>query len=271
MRLRLTRGDDFQETDHPISLNEKDPILIEKLLEFLYMGNYTTPCPTYSSETTQADEGDVPNVDRQPAGDLSRELQAESGATDEADVHIGECFYETVTESLEKNPGRLMHAPQMNEKSSITDGGCPGDATEQEDEGRITDPAIDPLVNCHPCYFHVRIYGEADYFMISDLKSKAEKHFCASFMNSPERESFAEIMEEVYSTRANYQELRQLAIKMIVDNLPLLRKRPTPVITSELMKSVPDFTYDLLQATLDKYVGESSGMEENQSHVRFDY
>jgi hypothetical protein len=42
---------------------------------------------------------------------------------------------------------------------------------------------------------------------------------------------------------------------MIVDNLPNLRKGLFPVIDSKLMKAVPDFTYDLCQAVLDKYVG----------------
>jgi hypothetical protein len=84
-------------------------------------------------------------------------------------------------------------------------------------------------------------------------------------------ESFAETIEELYSTRANYQELRQVAIEMIVGNLPNLRNGDTSVITSELMKSIPDFTYDLFQATLDKYVRESSDMERNVSQVKFDY
>ena len=78
-------------------------------------------------------------------------------------------------------------------------------------------------------------------------------------------------MEKVYSSRPSYQGLRRLAVEMIVDNLPRLRKRPTPVISSELMKWIPDFTYDLFHATLDKYVGGSSGMDENQFHVRFAY
>ncbi|KAF3390533.1 hypothetical protein F1880_009229 [Penicillium rolfsii] len=32
-----------QETKHPISLDDKNPTLIEKLLEYLYTGNYDPP------------------------------------------------------------------------------------------------------------------------------------------------------------------------------------------------------------------------------------
>jgi hypothetical protein len=45
---------------------------------------------------------------------------------------------------------------------------------------------------------------------------------------------------------------------MIVDNLPNLRKGLTLVIDSSLMKSLPEFTYDSCQATLDKYMGDTS-------------
>lgn len=54
---------------------------------------------------------------------------------------------------------------------------------------------------------------------------------------------FAEIIEEVYSTRVNHHALRQLAIEM------------TPAFTLALMNSNPDFTDDLFQATLQTVVG----------------
>lgn len=110
----------------------------------------------------------------------------------------------------------------------------------------VVELVADTLTDCHPCYFHVRMYGEADYFMIDDLKSKAEVHSRASFMNYPDRQSFTETIQEIYSTQGNYQELRRLAIQMIVDNLSSFRTGLTPVIDPELMKSVPDFTYDLI-------------------------
>ncbi|KAJ6019785.1 hypothetical protein N7499_003118 [Penicillium canescens] len=238
--------DDLQETEHPIRLTEKDPILIEKMLEFLYTGNYTAPSPTKTSEITQADGGDVPVMDRWPAEEPS---------------------YET----LENTPETLVPGLQTNENPASIDEFHPEYASKEGDKGGLTEPIVDSLADCHPCYFHVRMYGEADYFMIDDLRSKAGMHFCASFMSSPERESFADTAEELHSIRANYQELRQLAIEMLVANLPNLRNGPTPVITSELMESIPNLTYDLFQATLDKYVREPSDMEGNPSYMESDY
>ncbi|KAJ5175142.1 uncharacterized protein N7482_001019 [Penicillium canariense] len=224
----------FKETEQPIRLNEKEPILIEKMLEFLYTGNYTPPCPTQPSEIVQADGGDIPGMDRQPAEEPSLESPPENDVIDEFP---------------------LNHA------------------SKEGDERVVTKPLVESLVDCHPCYFHVRMYGEADYFMIDDLKRKAEVHFCASLLSSPKTESFEEAIEELYSTRANYHKLRQVAIGVIVANLPNLRNGPAPVITPELTRSIPDFTYDLLQATLDKYVQDPPDVEEHkdQSQLKVEY
>ncbi|KAI2687588.1 hypothetical protein CBS147326_6534 [Penicillium roqueforti] len=197
----------FKETYNPIHLDEQDPILIEKMLEFLYTGNYT-----FRSRTPKSPE------------------------TVDGEAHADEPMIESPL------PTELA----MNESA-------PNDETLSEQRDTV-ELVADTLAECHPCYFHVRMYGVADYFMIGDLKSKAEGHFRASFMDCLERDSFAEMIQELYSTQANYQKLRQLAIQMIVANLPRLRTGRTPVIDAELMKSVPDFTYDLCQATLDNYV-----------------
>ncbi len=48
------------------------------------------------------------------------------------------------------------------------------DPSDQED---AAEPVIDPLAERHPCYFHMHVFGEADYFMISSLKDKAKEQF----------------------------------------------------------------------------------------------
>ncbi|KAJ6001025.1 hypothetical protein N7481_001434 [Penicillium waksmanii] len=105
----------------------------------------------------------------------------------------------------------------MNSEPTATDGYAPTYVTENRDDGYMAVPVVNASVNYDPCYFRLRMYGEADYLMIHDLKSKAERHFCESFLNSMEAPPFADIMEEVYLTRANYNGLRQLAIEMILE------------------------------------------------------
>ncbi|KAJ5377366.1 uncharacterized protein N7496_004775 [Penicillium cataractarum] len=223
------------------------------MLEFLYTGDYTTPCSTQTPEITQAKGGDVPEINSKPTEELPRKYRPESDITNEFDMHLHEHLTESATRALDDTPETLMPRPETNDNPALIDE-SPQITTKDGDESVVTEPLVNSILDCHPSYFHLRMYGEADYFMIDDLKRKAEAHFYASFMSSPKAESFTETIEELYSTRANYLELRQAAIETIIANLPSLRSGPMPVITSELMKSVPDFTYDLLQATLDEYV-----------------
>lgn len=97
-------------------------------------------------------------------------------------------------------PETLVHGLRTNKNPFPIDGFPQRYASKDGDERVTTEPLVNSLVDCHPCYFHVRMYGEADYFMIDDLKRRAEAHFCALFISSPERESFAETIEELYST-----------------------------------------------------------------------
>jgi hypothetical protein len=130
---------------------------------------------------------------------------------------------------------------------------------------------VDPLGGCHPCYIHMRIFGEADYLMISDLKDRAKEQFCESLRGCYGRKFFAEIIKELYSNRANYQSLRKLAIDVVIDNLPTLRKGFAPAIDIELMKAVPDFAINLCLATLDNYVAEPSNMKPYSFPTGFEY
>ncbi|KAJ5628653.1 hypothetical protein N7490_010881 [Penicillium lividum] len=175
------------EAESPVHLDDKDPIIIEKMLEYLYTGDYTCQIPSASGSPVNSD--------------------------------------------------------------SVSGHGS--------------------------SYFHALMYASADYFMIDDLKRKSMEYFSSKFMPSTSlnlagssvvslpmnKKEFAETIEEIYSTRADYQELRKLAIEKIKNNLFLLRKGNKPFINSELMKSNPDFTYDLCEATLTKYVVEPEPVE----------
>lgn len=130
---------------------------------------------------------------------------------------------------------------------------------------------IDPLAERHPCYFHMRVSGEADYFMISSLKDKAKEQIRISFTDCSEKDLFAEVIKELYSERANYQELKTLAIDVVVNNLPSLRKGFSPAVDFELLEAVPNFSVDLCLATMDKYVSEPPNMKPYPFATGFEY
>ncbi|GKZ97221.1 hypothetical protein AnigIFM59636_011974, partial [Aspergillus niger] len=132
---------------------------------------------------------------------------------------------ETAVAAVENTADGFVDGLPMNERLAPNNESLEKGSTEK---GDIVEPAVGILADCHPCYFHVRMYGEADYFKINDLKIKAKGKFLASLMKRSEKELFSEIVAELYSTRANYGRLRKLALKVIVDNLPSLRKGFAP-------------------------------------------
>ncbi|KAJ5805830.1 uncharacterized protein N7503_003432 [Penicillium pulvis] len=126
-------------------------------------------------------------------------------------------------------------------------------------------------------YQNVRLYAEADYFMIDDLKQKMMEGFRRSFLpygpDDPpsaslcdliDDDDFEDVIKEIYSTRADYQELRKVAIDNIKESLLHLWAGEYRIISSRLLKLNPDFTHDLCVATLNKYVVEPKPVTDGQ-------
>ncbi|CAK96755.1 uncharacterized protein An08g09780 [Aspergillus niger] len=226
------------ETKGSICLDDKSPVLIEKVLEFLYTGNYTLGYRTTKTLTPPTDDNEGPRMNTNHTRDPLIYFPSRRRATDEYAAEMEELANDAAVAAVENSADGFVDGSPMNKKGP------------NEEENNV-EPAVDILADCHPCYFHVRMYGEADYFMIDDLKIKAEEKVLASLVNCSEVDSFSQIIAELYSGRADYGRLRKLALKVIVDNLPTLRKGFTPVINAKLMESVPDFAVDLCLPTID--------------------
>ncbi|RAL15184.1 BTB/POZ domain-containing protein [Aspergillus homomorphus CBS 101889] len=224
---------DFKEAKDPIHLDNTDPVLVEKVLEFLYKDSYTIGYISPQARYPPVDSSRRPEIETEHAGEhAATEVVSESGEGTNED-----------TKSLDN-----IAQDSVNEESP-------------SGQGSVMDAAAD----CHPSYFHARMFGEADYFMINALKAKAKSEFRASFKDCSERDLIAEVIKELYSPRANYQELRKLAVDVVVNNLPSLREGFPPAIDFELLKTVPDFAIELCLATVDRYA--SKGLETKPSQI----
>ena len=220
------------------------------MLEFLYTGNYTFR-RGMSAEITGDEE-------RRSDGEPTTEVGANRPSEEHASPYPEPAGDEVAVPAPQSSTKGLTHRSSMDGNISVI-----SDHSEQSliEQRHAVGSTSDELAAYHPCYLHMRMYGEADYFMIQDLKIKAKARFATALMEFPDRESFAEMIKELYSSRANYVELRKLAIKMIVDHLPDLQKGFTPVIDSNLLKSFPDFACDLCLPTIDKYVNAPFNMK----------
>ncbi|KAJ5666949.1 hypothetical protein N7462_011358 [Penicillium macrosclerotiorum] len=116
-------------------------------------------------------------------------------------------------------------------------------------------------------YHHLRIFAEADYFVIDELRDMAEANFhnafqellfrelkAASAWDHTPRLSFGMVMRELYSRRANYRKLKEIALELVMNNLPELRRTvlKSPLEGCFFMGSHPDFAADLAWMLMEK-------------------
>lgn len=123
------------------------------------------------------------------------------------------------------------------------------DVSEQSDKPT---PAFDPLL------FHILMYSLADRMLIKGLKVLSQQNVERELVQRLDANSFPQAIREIYlSTPENDRGLRDSAIKITMDHLTSLRSQeevnPT-ALENELLKSTPQFSYDLLVAIMNKSV-----------------
>ncbi|KAF3387313.1 hypothetical protein F1880_000091 [Penicillium rolfsii] len=205
----------FKEAHEPIRFPGKHPAVMEKVLEFLYTGDYTLNLETgLSSEASSSLN--------------SKDQQSSSSATGSF----------VVVDSF-SNPARRRLSQSI---SSI-------DAPVGNNNGDI-----EALPTKNRAIFHARMYEEGDYLLIEGLKTKAQANFTTDLTKSLRKESpkiaaLDETLEVLYSSRANYYSLRSIAIRQIVENIKVVSvKHGVPLQNS--IKSIPDFAFDLCMALI---------------------
>jgi hypothetical protein len=125
-------------------------------------------------------------------------------------------------------------------------------------------PLYDKLFHS-AAYFHLRVYAEADYFMIDELKVKAEAEFCKAFVRLLTIElifkkeyqaqfTISKIIGELYSRRGSYSVLREMVLELMINNMPGLRQTIfMPPTEGCLFPSLhPEFAADLCWGMIEK-------------------
>jgi hypothetical protein len=125
-------------------------------------------------------------------------------------------------------------------------------------------PLYDQLFHSD-AYFHLRMYAEADYFMIDELKVKAEAEFCKAFqslltdelISKKEYEAefiISKIIRELYSRRGHYGVLREMVLELMLNNMPGLRETifMSPLEGCFFLSLHPEFATDLCWGMMEK-------------------
>ncbi|KAJ5729076.1 uncharacterized protein N7483_003584 [Penicillium malachiteum] len=169
----------FIESQGIIDIKESEPMLLKKVLSFLYTGDYDF------AEERKA----------------HKEAKESKGTKRSAD-------------------GDLIKAPATDK------------LTEEEMK----------MMEAHPAYLHYRVYAEADYFMVDDLKAKAGTYFEETTMAKRlPADTLLEMIEEIWADGPNFTEVKEAVVADCVRNLRYYQRGRQPMLTSEFLEEHPQF------------------------------
>ena len=145
----------------------------------------------------------------------------------------------------------------------VNDEAVPYQPSEGETDQRTAsrdEVSENPAATWDPLSFHILMYSLADRMFIEGLKALSR---CRVEQELPQRldaRSFPGAVLEIYnSTPAVDRGLRDLVVRMTMDHLTEMRtgKEAAPAaLQNGLLESVPQYSYDLLVASIDRTVSD---------------
>ena len=118
----------------------------------------------------------------------------------------------------------------------------------------------------NPLSFHILMYSLADRLLVHGLKALSKENVARELVRQLNVHSFPQAIFEIYnSTPENDRGLRDLAVKVTLNHLSTLRKASGTAVAAfqdDLLKSIPQFSYDLAIALMNKsvYMGSTWGI-----------
>ncbi|KAJ5742373.1 uncharacterized protein N7511_011392 [Penicillium nucicola] len=131
----------------------------------------------------------------------------------------------------------------------------PEGSEDQENASQPDDAPRNPPATFDPLSFHILMYSLADRMFIEGLKALSNQKAERELIDRLDANSFPRAIFEIYNpTPADDRGLRDMAVKVTMDHLTMLRSgdEGVPVtFKNSLLKSVPQFCFDLLVAIMD--------------------
>lgn len=156
-------------------------------------------------------------------------------------------------------------APEVNDSKSTGACGKPfsqqlSTEIDQDSFDKNVGPVEDSPTIFDPLSFHILMYSLADRMFIRGLKTLSKAKVERELLRRLDSNSFPRAIIEIYnSTPASDRGLRDMAVKLTLDHLAELRngeETAHSAFPDSLVKSVPQFSFDLLVAMMDRTVSD---------------
>ncbi|KAJ5725553.1 uncharacterized protein N7483_006910 [Penicillium malachiteum] len=244
----------FQESSGIIQLQEMDPIVFQRILEYLYKRSYSIEgvaldACTPVGKTSPSACAFGKRKDSNPHG------WRRKGTKRQKIISLAEIT------GADKNINSSDSAGPSNAGSFVTE---PSVAEPSIDESPVTPPAADrswpPLTICPPTYFHARVFGDADFFMMDELKQQALAKFRIALRGINELWKVELLISELWSKNANYTQLRPILMASILHHHSRAHDHFKGV-SREFLDSQPGFVSDFCLSMVNSFIWDDPGRE----------
>lgn len=199
-------------------MGDKDAILIHVVLEFIYKGKYTV-------EGVALDVC-APTNTNSPGANLFELRKRKS--TDTPD------------DMPQKRPMLIMA------DSPVLEDVAPERKEDVNLNAEAWTSSWPSLTTCPASYFHARVYAEADYFMIDELKQYAKREFSFALAACDTTWRLKLLILELWSPRAAYKDLQVTLLRNIMHHsLGGKLNNVFICLDRDFIDSVPGFAHDV--------------------------
>ncbi|KAJ5814364.1 uncharacterized protein N7503_001114 [Penicillium pulvis] len=200
------------------NLGDKDAILLHVVLEFIYKGKYTVD--------GVALDVCAPANANSPGASLFELRKRKS--TDNSD------------DMPQKRPMLIMA------DSPVLEDVVPERKEDVNLNAETWTSSWPSLTTCPVSYFHARVYAEADYFMIDELKQYAKREFSFALAACDTTWRLKLLILELWSPRAAYKDLQVTLLRNIMhQSLGGKLNNVFICLDREFIDSVPGFAHDV--------------------------
>lgn len=220
--------------DRETPLPDDDPVVVEKMIQYLYTLDYCAPeeadTTTKTPDTNHDDDAPMEHYSLPPEEQMEGPTVPSNGPSpslppEEVGIRVEAAQEVNASESSESPLGQL--------------------AASQIEASQFSDPT----------FFHIQIYALAERFQVHGLKSLARRYFHDTLEHRLNSVSFTRVVEEAYSaTPENDRGLRDAVVNIALNHLLELRR--SNALSDEFLKGDGkknrDFARDLCVAIIHR-------------------
>ncbi|KAF7718627.1 BTB domain-containing protein [Penicillium ucsense] len=253
--------------NEPVRISDVDPLVMQKILQYLYTGDYDTEfvgqreAEETGHEVVQPGGSERESIDGEDS-DEDRGDQARSSSASDAEQDRMDVSDETVRRSGNDRDTSLASDndadadedadANANESPEETDSDSDSNEDNNADDHANDSDSDDPC-NANIHLFHLLVYKAASQLQIPPLAHLATRRFRLELGTGISRAELEEVIRELYSSEDRFwPRVRRIAIREIVELIHAGETDYSGLMSAEVLRDNPALTLGLCTALMEK-------------------